>query len=118
MGATFVGMPPFPKAAHTALADTQLRANLAHATRTIREKRALVVGEVDDWEALRSKAARIKDETLAHLDDHRRLSAHISKSSWMMAGSRISLEFDEAGGELPGKDQPARPRPGCAPFGR
>ena len=64
MTATFVGMPPFPEAAHTALADTQLRANLAHATRTIRDKRARVVGEVDDWEALRSKAARIKDETL------------------------------------------------------
>ena len=70
MGATFVGMPPFPKAAHAALADTQLRANLAHATRTIRDKRARVVGEVDDWEALRTKGARIKDETLAHLDDH------------------------------------------------
>ena len=70
MGATFVGMPPFPQAAHTALADTQLRANLAHATSTIRDKRAHVVGEVDDWEALRSKAARIKDETLAHLDEH------------------------------------------------
>jgi len=70
MGATFVGMPPFPQAAHTALADTQLRANLAHATSTIRDKRAHVVGEVDDWEALCSKAARIKDETLAHLDEH------------------------------------------------
>jgi len=70
MGATFVGMPPFPQAAHTALADTQLRANLAHATSTIRDKRAHVVGEVDDWEALRGKAARIKDETLAHLDEH------------------------------------------------
>src|SRR6478736_736108 len=70
MGATFVGMPPFPQAAHTALADTQLRANLAHATSTIRDKRAHVVDEVDDWEALRSKAARIKDETLADLDEH------------------------------------------------
>jgi L-lactate dehydrogenase complex protein LldF len=37
MGATFVGMPPFPQAAHVALADPQLRANLAHATTTIRD---------------------------------------------------------------------------------
>ena len=38
--ATFLGMPPFPVAARAALADTQLRRNLAHATGTIRAKRA------------------------------------------------------------------------------
>jgi L-lactate dehydrogenase complex protein LldF len=70
MGATFVGMPPFPEAAHLALADPQLRANLAHATTTIRDKRARVVGELDDWEALRQKAADTKDRVLAHLDEH------------------------------------------------
>ena len=70
MGATFVGMPPFPKAAHEALANTQLRANLAHATRTIRDKRAHVVGEVDDWQALRARGAALKDDMLAHLDEH------------------------------------------------
>ena len=70
MGAMFVGMPPFPEAARAALADTQLRANLAHATSTIRDKRARVVGEVADWEALRVKAAAIKDATLAQLDTY------------------------------------------------
>jgi L-lactate dehydrogenase complex protein LldF len=70
MGATFVGMPPFPEAAHAALANTQLRANLAMATHTIRDKRARVVAEVDDWEDLRARAAAIKDDTLAHLDTH------------------------------------------------
>ncbi len=70
MGATFVGMPPFPQAAHTALADTQLRANLAHATHTIRDKRARVVSEVEAWEALRVRGAAIKDDMLAHLDEH------------------------------------------------
>ncbi len=70
MGATFVGMPPFPEAAHRALADPQLRANLAHATTTIRDKRGRVVGELDDWEELRLKAADIKDDVLAHLDEH------------------------------------------------
>ena len=68
--ATFLGMPPFPVAARGALADTQLRRNLAHATGTIRAKRAGVVAEVDDWEQLRQRAAAVKDQTLAHLDQH------------------------------------------------
>ena len=42
MNGTFVGMPAFPTAARDALGDTQLRRNLAHATRTIRDKRAAV----------------------------------------------------------------------------
>ena len=70
MGATFVGMPVFPQAAHAALADTQLRHNLAHATGTIRDKRARVVAEVDDWEELRTAGAAIKDATLADLEQH------------------------------------------------
>lgn len=70
MTATFVGMPAFPTAARAALADTQLRRNLAHATGTIRAKRAAVVAEVDDWERLRLAAAAIKDRTLRHLDGY------------------------------------------------
>lgn len=65
---TFVGMPAFPEAARTALANTQLRANLRHATSTIRAKRAAVVGEVDDWEELRTRGAEIKDRVLGDLD--------------------------------------------------
>jgi len=67
---TFVGMPAFPEAAHTALADTQLRRNLAHATGVIRTKRAAVVGELDDWEELRLAGAAIKEQALRHLDTH------------------------------------------------
>ena len=70
MSATFVGMPAFPEAARAALADTQLRHNLAHATGTIRDKRARVVAEVPDWEDLRTAGAAIKDATLANLEDH------------------------------------------------
>jgi L-lactate dehydrogenase complex protein LldF len=33
---TYLGMPPFPEAAAAALADSQLRHNLAHATGVIR----------------------------------------------------------------------------------
>jgi L-lactate dehydrogenase complex protein LldF len=58
----------FPKAARAELADSQLRHNLGHATRTIRDKRARVVAEVDDWQALRDAGAEIKDRTLRHLD--------------------------------------------------
>jgi L-lactate dehydrogenase complex protein LldF len=70
MSGTFVGMPAFPAAAKAALADSQLRANLRHATTTIRAKRAAVVAEVEDWETLRVAGAAIKDNTLHHLDEH------------------------------------------------
>ena len=64
MTATFVGMPAFPVAAREALGDTQLRHNLAHATHTIRDKRARVVAEVPEWEELRQAGADLKDASL------------------------------------------------------
>ncbi|MDT4922857.1 MAG: L-lactate dehydrogenase complex protein LldF [Pseudonocardiales bacterium] len=80
---TFLGMPgaptgvgqlrgdrSFPEAAHDALANGQLRANLAHATTTIRGKRASVVAELPDWAELRAAGAAIKDDVLAHLDSY------------------------------------------------
>ncbi|MEP6760851.1 MAG: LutB/LldF family L-lactate oxidation iron-sulfur protein [Sporichthyaceae bacterium] len=80
---TFLGLPvhaprgvgalrgdeSFPAAARTALRDTQLRRNLAHATATIRAKRASVVGELDDWEELRLAGEAIKTSTMASLDE-------------------------------------------------
>jgi len=59
---------PFPEAARKALADTQLRRNLARATSTIRAKSAAVVEELPDWAALREAGAAIKDDVLANLD--------------------------------------------------
>ena len=61
---------PFPEAARTALADTQLRRNLARATSTIRAKRAAVVEELPDWATLRETGAAIKDDVLANLDHY------------------------------------------------
>ena len=61
---TFRGTPPFPQAAKAALANGQLRANLGRATATIRTKRAAVVEERADWEALRLAGAAIKDEVI------------------------------------------------------
>ncbi|PVZ07670.1 L-lactate dehydrogenase complex protein LldF [Actinomycetospora cinnamomea] len=63
------GSEPFPAAAHRALADTQLRRNLGHATRTIRAKRAGVVAEVPDWEELRRAGEAIKADTMARLPE-------------------------------------------------
>jgi L-lactate dehydrogenase complex protein LldF len=61
---------PFPVAARRALGDTQLRRNIGNATKTIREKRARVVGEVPDWEELRVAGQQIKAATMARLDEH------------------------------------------------
>jgi L-lactate dehydrogenase complex protein LldF len=58
----------FATSARAALADTQLRRNLAVATRTIQEKRAKVVGERLDWEALRDAGEATKRRVLRHLD--------------------------------------------------
>ena len=58
---------PFHRAAPTALADAQLRRNLAGATATIRAKRAAAVAEVPDWQDLRRAGAAIKDHTLRNL---------------------------------------------------
>ncbi|NUR81795.1 MAG: lactate utilization protein [Dermatophilaceae bacterium] len=63
------GDRPFPAAAREALGNTQLRRNLAHATSTIRAKRAAVVGEVPDWEALREAGSAIKADTMARLPE-------------------------------------------------
>ncbi len=60
----------FPTLAHTALADTQLRRNIARATTTIRARTKKVAGELPDWEALRSAGSAIKAATLARLDTH------------------------------------------------
>jgi L-lactate dehydrogenase complex protein LldF len=83
MTAVFLGIPTaprgvghlrgdqsFPDAARESLRDGQLRANLGHATSTIRAKRAAVVGEVPDWAQLREAGRAIKAATMARLDEH------------------------------------------------
>ncbi|QMU77653.1 iron-sulfur cluster-binding protein [Streptacidiphilus sp. PB12-B1b] len=66
----WLGAPAFPEAARAALADSQLRANLKHATGTIRDKRLAVTAELDDWEQLREAGAALKRRTLRHLDHY------------------------------------------------
>ena len=61
--------PSFPEGAHKTLANTQMRRNLGHATRTIRSKRALRVAEMPDWEDLRSAAEAVKFEVASRMPE-------------------------------------------------
>jgi L-lactate dehydrogenase complex protein LldF len=60
----------FPAAAKSALQNDQLRHNVHHATDVIRNKRALRVEEMPDWQELRDTASAVKAHTLTHLDDY------------------------------------------------
>lgn len=91
--ATFIGMPKFPKAARAALANTQQRRNLHHATHTIRAKRAAVVDELPQWEALRVAGAQAKDEALTHLGDYlEQLEANLTAGGAVVHWARDAEE--------------------------
>ena len=49
-----------------------------------------------------AKVAASPDELFAYLDDQERLSAHMMKSSPMMAGTTMEFEFDERRGRAVG----------------
>lgn len=42
------------------------------------------------------------EDVFAHLDDHNRLSGHMSQSSWMMLGSHMDTHLDEGSGRRVG----------------
>lgn len=60
----------FPRLAHDALRDTQLRRNIRKATTTIRARTQKVADELPDWEALRAAGAAIKAGALRDLDTY------------------------------------------------
>src|SRR3954453_21361089 len=83
----------FPAAARKALADSQLRTNLGKATSTIRAKRAGVVAEVDDWEALRGAGAAIKARAMATLPEQlERLEASVTAAGGVVHWARDAAE--------------------------
>jgi L-lactate dehydrogenase complex protein LldF len=86
--------PDFPILAHTALENDQLRRNVHHATNVIRNKRALRVEEMPDWEDLRTAASAIKAHTLAHLDQY----LELFEQNCEAAGGRVhwARDADEA----------------------
>jgi L-lactate dehydrogenase complex protein LldF len=87
-----VAVTPFPRAAARELGDTQLRANLGRATRTIRDKRAAVVAEVPDWEQLRDRAAAVKDDVIDRLPE---LLAQFERAA-TAAGATVHHAVDAA----------------------
>ncbi|MEV7373012.1 LutB/LldF family L-lactate oxidation iron-sulfur protein [Streptomyces sp. NPDC090301] len=107
MSGTFIGMPAFPKAAHEAVRDDTLRANLRHATHTIRDKRAVAVAELADWAELREAGKQIKTETLRNLDTYlvqleEAVTAAGGTVHWATdaaEGNRIVTELVKATGE-------------------
>ena len=86
-------MSGFPEAAARALGDSQLRRNIGKATSTIRAKRAAVVGELDDWEALRDAGAAIKARALATLPEQlERLEAAVAAAGGVVHWARDAAE--------------------------
>ena len=62
--------PRFPVQAKVELGNPVQRKNLHHAMTTIRDKRAKVAAELDNWEELRLAGEAIKNRTLRHLDQY------------------------------------------------
>ena len=60
----------FPKYAAKELTNEQLRANLGFATHKIRTKREDVVGELPDWQDLRTAGSMIKQRVMANLPEY------------------------------------------------
>jgi L-lactate dehydrogenase complex protein LldF len=93
--------PAFPEAARAALADSQLRHNVGHATRTIRAKRAGVVQELPDWEELREAGRALKERVLRHLDDYLvELEASVRSSGGHVHWARDADECNRIVGDL------------------
>jgi L-lactate dehydrogenase complex protein LldF len=91
----------FADAARPALEDSQLRANLREATRTIRDKRARVTAELADWEQLREAGRRIKDRTMRHLDVHlEQLERTVTKAGGTVHWARDGPEANTIIGDL------------------
>src|SRR5438128_2609397 len=86
-------LPPFPQAAKIALANSPLRHNLGKATTTIRAKRAAVVGELPDWEALRAAGSAIKAHVMYHLDEYLlQLEAAVQRAGGQVHWARDAAE--------------------------
>jgi L-lactate dehydrogenase complex protein LldF len=93
----------FPAAAREALADAQLRRNLGKATSTIRAKRAAMVEEVPDWEALREAGAAIKVRAMVTLPEQlERLEASVTRAGGQVHWARDGAEANAIVGGIVG----------------
>jgi len=92
---------PFDQAAKIALADTQLRHNLATATHAIRDKRARVVGELPDWPELREAGRCMKERTMRHLDRYLlEFEASVQRAGGQVHWARDAAEANQIIGDL------------------
>ncbi len=89
-------LPTFQAGAKQALANAQLRRNMGKATSTIRAKRASVVGEMADWEALREAGRAIKAETLCLIDEYLlQLEASVIQAGGKVHWARDAAEANQ-----------------------
>src|ERR1700722_13484622 len=96
----------FADAAHDTLSNTQMRRNLGRATTTIREKRLRAIGELPDWEEIRTLGAAIKDEAMAHLADNLlALEAAVIKAGGQVHWARDAAEAREIVAQIALKHQ-------------
>ena len=94
-------LPTFQEGARQALANAQLRRNLGRATSSIRAKRARVVEEMDDWEALREAGRALKAETLRHLDEYLlELEASVVRAGGQVHWARDAAEANRLVADL------------------
>ncbi|WP_396924772.1 lactate utilization protein B [Mycolicibacterium sp.] len=102
---TFLGVPgignlrgtqPFPAAARRELANTQMRRNVGHATRTIRTKRLAAVAECPDWEELRATGSALKQDVMARLPELlEQLEANVTARGGVVHWARDAAEANQ-----------------------
>lgn len=80
----------FDQNAKAALKDSQLKGALNILTNTFGERRKIAIQSVNNWEGLREKARKIKDETLLHLDKY--LEKFVENAE--KAGAKIHWAID------------------------
>ena len=88
--------PAFPIAARAAMGDAQLRKNVRHATDVIQAKRARVVDEMPDWQALREAGKQIRQHTMQHLDFYlEQFEANCTRAGGVVHWARDAAEASQ-----------------------
>ena len=111
MSNTFVGMPAFPEAAKIALADTQLRRNLAHATRVDphqarrRGRRAATTGRSCGWPGRRSRTGRCGTSTATCEQFEAAAPAAGAQVHWARDGDEANADRRRPGAGQAGADE-------------
>lgn len=86
----------FEETARMYLDDSQLRRNLGHATRTIRNKRKNVIEEMPDWEALREAGRQIKHDVMMNLDQYLlQLEESVTRAGGVVHWARDAAEANQ-----------------------